>query len=52
MGIFGSHVGLIFRILDILKYMGVYEGVWRLFKVYGGYLKYMKVCEGPPNGER
>ena len=25
---------LIFRILDILKYMVVYEGIWTLSKVY------------------
>ena len=41
-------LNVIFLILDILKYMKVYEGIWRLFKVYGGYLRYMKVYEGPP----
>ena len=35
---------LIFRILVILKYkgMGVYEGIWTLFKVYEGVWRYIK----------
>ena len=40
---------LIFLILDILKHMGVYEGIWRLFRVYEGIWKYMKVYKGGPN---
>ena len=39
---------LIFLILDILQYIKVCEGIWMLFKVYGSYLRYMKVYEGPP----
>ena len=34
---------LIFVILDILTYMKVYEGIWRSFKVNGGYLTYVEV---------
>ena len=35
-----------FLISDILKYMGVYEGIWNYLKVYGGILRYVKVSEG------
>ena len=34
---------LIFVILDIFKYMRVYEGIWLLFEVYEGTWKYKKV---------
>ena len=40
---FGSHVDPHFSILDILKYLGVYEGVWTLFKILEGILTYVKV---------
>ena len=40
-----SHVG---PHLPNIDYFEVYEGIWRLFKVHGGYLRYMKVYEGPP----
>ena len=39
-------LGFIFRILDILKYMKVYEGVSRYLGVYEGILTYIKVYEG------
>ena len=40
MVIFVSHVGPHFRNIGCFE---VYKGIWRLFKVYGGYLKYMEV---------
>ena len=46
---FGSYVGPHFLILDILQYMEVYKGIWRLFKVYGGIWKYMQVYEVYPD---
>ena len=39
----------IFLILDTLKYMEVYEGIWGLFRVYEGIWKYMEVYKGGPN---
>ena len=45
MVIFVSHVGPYFPNIGCFE---VYEGIWRLFKVYGGYLKYMTVYKGPP----
>ena len=42
-------LGVSFLILEILKYMKVYEGICKLFKVYGGYLsiwRLFKVYEG------
>ena len=41
---FVSHVGPHF---PNTGYFEVYEGIWRLFKVYRCYLRYMKVYEGP-----
>ena len=40
---------LTFLILDILKHMGVYEGIWALFTVYEGIWKYLEVYKGGPN---
>ena len=39
---------LIFLILDILKYMRVYGGIWRYMRVYEGIWRYMKYT--PING--
>ena len=36
---------LIFLILDILMYMGVYEGIQSYLEVFGGIWKYMEVYE-------
>ena len=43
MTIFVSHVG---RHFPNIGYFEVYEGIWRLFKVYGDYLRYMEVIYG------
>ena len=37
---------LIFRILEILKYMKVYKGICGYLEVYEGIQRYMKVNEG------
>ena len=37
---------LVFLILDILKYMKVYEGIWNDLRVCEGILMYIKVYEG------
>ena len=39
-------LALIFLILDIWRYMRVYEGICRYTKVYGGILKYMGIYGG------
>ena len=43
MAIFVSHVSPHF---PNIGYFEVYECIWRLFEVYGEYLRYMKVYEG------
>ena len=45
----GLMSNLIFLILRILKYMGVYEGTWKLFTVYEGIWKYMEVYKVYPD---
>ena len=45
----GLMSSLTILILDILKHMGLYEGIWTLFSVYEGIWKYMEVCKGGPN---
>ena len=41
----GLMLAVIFLVLEILKYMEVYEAVWWLFEVYEGIWRYIKVCE-------
>ena len=44
--IFGSHVGLIFLILDIWRYMMVYEGIWGYVQEYMGICGYIRAYGG------
>ena len=46
MTILWSYVGPHFLILEILKYMGVDEGIQMCLEIFGGIWRYEKVYEG------